>query len=174
MLTLSLLRHAKSNWGHPDLEDIDRPLDARGEKAAPRMGAFLLASGLVPDLILCSPALRTRQTLALAFTALPAPPEIIIDETLYEASTAALMATLRAVPAGKHHVMVIGHNPGLQLLALSLAGSGSTEAAHAIADKFPTCAVAVLTFNARSWRNIRPRSGHLVHFVTPRLLRGTA
>ncbi len=174
MLTLTLLRHAKSSWGDPDLEDIDRPLDARGEKAAPRMGAFLIASGLVPDLILCSPALRTRQTLALAFAALPAPPETVIDETLYEASTAALLAALRGAPAGKRHVMLIGHNPGLQMLALHLTGSGSPEATRAIADKFPTCAAAVLTFNAKSWKNVRPRSGHLAHFLTPRLLRGKA
>jgi phosphohistidine phosphatase len=112
MLTLSLLRHAKSSWADSRLKDIDRPLNERGEKDAPRMGGHLARQGLVPDLVLCSPAVRTRQTLALVLPHLKPSPEIVYDDALYPGTPPAILKRLRNVAAEVRHAMIVGHNPG--------------------------------------------------------------
>lgn len=170
MRTLIIFRHAKSSWADASLEDFDRPLAPRGEKAAPLMGAYLAQHGLLPDLIFCSASQRTRQTLALASTAWSAQPETIFDDDLYHATVPALMKAIKAAPDEKRHLMVIGHNPGLQSLLLELIGSGSPEGRSGIAHKFPSGAVAVLTFDVDRWAGIQPGSGHLNMFMTPHQL----
>src|SRR4051794_11013088 len=117
MLTLTLLRHAKSSWEEP-LDDFDRPLAPRGEKAAPEIGAALAARGLRPDLIVCSGAVRARETLGLMLERLGAPPpEVIYDDSLYMAAPGKLLKRLHAIASSfpgnvPHHVMLVGHNPG--------------------------------------------------------------
>jgi phosphohistidine phosphatase len=176
MLTLSLLRHAKSSWDEPGLDDYDRPLAKRGQKAAPEIGAELAAMGLRPDLVLCSGAVRARQTLSLVLSKLgPPPPEVAYDDKIYMATPAALIARLRKVAAGPRaevprHVMIVGHNPGLEELALLLVGSGAADDRARMAEKFPTAAVAVIAFNAESWARIGPGAGRLEHFITPKRL----
>lgn len=172
MLTLSLFRHAKSSWADPTLDDFDRPLAPRGEKAAPLMGAYIAERGLAPDLILCSGSARTRETLALAMAEWTARPKIVHDDALYHATVPALFAKLRAAPDGKGHVMMVGHNPGLQAFALQLVGSGEGADLRALAHKFPSGALAVIAFETPHWRDIEPGDGHLTAFVTPKALRG--
>ena len=171
MLTLLLLRHAKSSWDNPALADFDRPLAKRGQKAAPRMGAEIAALDLRPDLILCSSAQRTRETLDLVLATWPgAPPTVVYDEAIYMASPTELIAELRrlAVTAQKPaRVMVVGHNPGLEELAGLLAGDGDPAARELMAQKFPTCALAVFTFATDDWAAIGPGQGTLTHFITP-------
>jgi phosphohistidine phosphatase len=170
MLTLSLFRHAKSNWDDSGLKDFDRPLARRGEAAAPRMGAFMAAEGPAPDLILCSPALRTRQTLDLVLPYLVDGPTVVYEEAFYLAAASQLLARLRKVDGPVHHVMIIGHDPGMHGLALELAGSGEPEQMQALAAKFPTAGLAVLVFEADDWSEIGPGAGHLQLFTSPKRL----
>jgi phosphohistidine phosphatase len=171
MRTVSLFRHAKSSWDNPGADDFERPLAKRGEKAAPRMGAFMAETSIVPELILCSPARRTRETLELVLPHLEPAPIVLVEEPLYLASAATLLARLRQVEAGIAHVMVIAHDPGLHQLALELSGRGEAETLHALASKFPTAALAVIDFEkARDWSRIRPGAGHLRLFMAPKML----
>jgi phosphohistidine phosphatase len=176
MLTLALLRHAKSSWDNPGLDDYDRPLAKRGKKAAPEMGAALAAMGLRPDLIICSGAARARATLDLVLKKLGAPvPEVVYDDAVYMATPGALLARLHRIGPSEtgempRHVMLVGHNPGLEELALLLVGSGAADDTARMAEKFPTAAVAVIGFNADSWGLIAPGAGRLEHFLTPKQL----
>ena len=170
MLTLTLFRHAKSSWADPSLDDFDRPLAPRGEAAAPLMGAFLAERGLIPDLILCSASRRTRQTLSLAFAPLKSQPETQFLDNLYHATVPALTAIIRGAPASKHHLMLIGHNPGLQALALVLIGGGDPAGRRGVAHKFPSAAIGVMTFDAANWAGIRAGGAYLTIFTTPKQL----
>lgn len=174
MLTLSLLRHAKSSWANPLLEDFDRPLAGRGEKSAPLTGAFIAERGLVPDLVLCSGSVRTRETLDLATDAWKAAPKIIYDDALYHATVPALFAKLHAASNAKKHVMIVGHNPGLHSFALQLVGSGAKPDLHALAHGFPSGTLAVIALDKTQWRQIRPGDGHLTLLVSPKDLRSAA
>jgi phosphohistidine phosphatase len=170
MPTLSLLRHAKSSWANPLLEDFDRPLAPRGQKAAPRMGAFIAERGLIPDLILCSGSTRTRETLALAAGQWPSAPETVYDDALYHATVPALFAQLHAAPEAKAHIMMVGHNPGLHSFALQLVGRGEGADLRNLAHKFPSGALAVIAFDKPHWRDIAPGDGHLTLFARPKHL----
>ncbi|HWK34458.1 MAG TPA: histidine phosphatase family protein [Hyphomicrobium sp.] len=171
MLTLLLLRHAKSSWDNPALADFDRPLAKRGQKAAPRMGAEIETLGLHPDLILCSSAQRTRETLDLVLGSWSgAPPPVVYDEAIYMASPAELIAELRTLAATSPQpgrVMMVGHNPGFEELAELLTGGGDPSARELMARKFPTCALAVITFEGDDWAAIGPGKGTLTRFITP-------
>jgi phosphohistidine phosphatase len=171
MLTLFLLRHAKSSWDHPGLDDLVRPLNERGRTAAPLMGRYMARHHLVPELVLCSASVRTRATLDLIKPALGvATPEVAYEDGLYLASATDLMARLRSVSPRWPRVLMIGHNPGFHDLAVKLTGTGERKAIAALTAKFPTAALAVLTFEATSWAKTCPGSGRLVHFMTPALL----
>ena len=170
MRTVLLLRHAKSSWDTMSLPDYDRPLAKRGQKAAPLMGAAIARLDLKPDLILCSGAARTRETLALALPALGTPePEVIYDDAIYMATPTTIMALLRKPPGGESHkrVMIVGHNPGLEELSELLVGGGNAQAQEVMAEKFPTGALAVFTFDAPRWADIAHGDGKLTHFITP-------
>jgi phosphohistidine phosphatase len=170
MLTLSLLRHAKSSWDDGSLEDFERPLAKRGESAAPRMGAFMAEQGLAPQLILCSPAVRARQTLELLLPELSGSPTVEYEEAFYLAAPSVLLGRVRKIGPKVHHVMIVGHDPGMQGLATDLAGTGDAEALAALARKFPTAGLAVIRFKAREWAKIGPGKGHLDIFMTPKTL----
>ena len=171
MLTLLLLRHAKSSWEFPALADYDRPLAKRGLKAAPRMGAEIASLGLRPDVVLCSGAKRTRETLDLVLAALGQPaPEVVYDDAIYMAPPTGIVQILRRQPAGPGApatIMVVGHNPGLEELAELLVGTGEETLRDIMEEKFPTCALAVVTFDADAWADIAPGTGTLARFLTP-------
>lgn len=170
MLTLVLLRHAKSSWDDPAQDDFDRPLNARGEKAAPEAGRALKSLGITPDLILCSTSRRTRQTLDLLLPglSLKSKPKTKFDDALYLATASDLLDQIGEIDSAHACVLLIGHNPGLHSLAVSLAGSGETKDLERIADKYPTAAISVLTFERPEWRKARPGSGKLEAFWTPK------
>jgi phosphohistidine phosphatase len=171
MLTLSLLRHAKSSWADPALDDHDRPLAKRGVKAMPEIAKYLRREQLRPSLVLCSSAVRTRATVALLLAGLgPPAPELVSDDALYLAQPSTLLAVLRETSPSHPHVMLVGHNPGLHALALELVGDGDRKLVGALAMEFPTAALAVLTFPLTQWTDVRAATGRLDHFATPRSL----
>ncbi|MBT3070096.1 histidine phosphatase family protein [Rhodomicrobium sp. Az07] len=171
MKTVTLFRHAKSgDKDNPNIDDFDRPLSDRGLKAAPKMGAALRDRGVRPDLVLCSPSVRTSQTLTLASAAAwDDPPKIDFDKKIYEASERTLLKLLRECPEDAGHIMLVGHNPGLQDLAVSLAQPGSDER-HALKEKLPTAAIVSFEFDADAWNDLEPGTGRVRLFLTPNTL----
>jgi phosphohistidine phosphatase len=170
MLTLCLLRHAKSSWEDASMQDFDRPLARRGEEAAPRMGAYMAAEGIEPQLILCSPATRARQTLDLVLPKLAGDPSLEFEDGLYLASSSGLLARIRKVRANVKCLMLVGHDPGMHGLAVELAGQGRPEDLHRLANKFPTAGLAVITFGLAHWSQVKPKAGELATFTSPRRL----
>jgi phosphohistidine phosphatase len=166
--TLLLLRHAKSSWDHPDLQDHDRPLSKRGRRAAPLMGQYLAEHDLVPDRVLCSSAVRTRQTWEQVAACLDEHPPVESHPDLYAASAETLLEIVHSVDDSIEKLMLIGHNPGLEMLAAHLAGSGDALAMGRMRLKFPTAALAELTFQDTRWQDVMPGSGQLVRFVRPK------
>jgi phosphohistidine phosphatase len=173
MLTLALLRHAKSNWDVPGALDFDRDLAQRGLEAAPRMGKEIARIGFSPDLVLCSDAVRARMTLDLVAPYIAPPPRTVLYERgLYMASARQLLERLHEVADSIKSVMLVGHNPGFHELNIALIGDAAAEAEHAARSKFPTCALAIYTFDTDQWAKVSPRKGHVIHFATPRGLSG--
>lgn len=170
MLILCLLRHAKSSWEDASIQDFDRPLAARGKDAAPRMGAYMAEHGIAPQLILCSTAMRARQTLALVLPKLPNDPSVDFEDALYLASPSTLLARIRKVEANVTCAMIVGHDPGMHGLAIELSGRGDSENLHRLANKFPTAGLAVISFRTSQWSQLKPKAGRLERFMFPRLL----
>jgi len=168
MKLLYLMRHAKSSRGEG--ADFERPLAPRGRRAAARMGEYMLECGLVPDFILCSAARRARETLELAARRLGRDVPTHYTKSLYLAEPARILKELRRLPDAADAVLAIGHNPGLQELAVELAGEGAAADLARLAAKFPTGAFAVLRFAASTWRDIGRGGGRLELFVGPREL----
>ncbi len=139
MTMLVLVRHAKSDWGDPGLDDHERPLNARGMRDAPALAARLAASGFEPDVLLTSTALRARTTAGFFADALGVAAEP--REELYGASARTLLAT--AVAAGAPRVMLVAHDPGMTVLAETLSGGGIPA--------MPTCAVATFAWETDDW-----------------------
>jgi phosphohistidine phosphatase len=170
MKTVTLFRHAKSgDKDNPDLADFDRQLADRGLKAAPKMGMALRDSSVRPDLILCSPSVRTRQTLALAQAlAWDIPPETRFEKKVYEATVQTLVKLVKEAPDGLGHVMIVGHNPGLQNLAVALAEPGPDR--ELLMQKLSTASVVSFAFDQKRWKDLKPGSGRVVLFITPNTL----
>jgi phosphohistidine phosphatase len=166
-MRLWLLRHAKSSWDDPGLDDRDRPLAPRGEQSADRMSDYLRSSGIRPEVVLCSSALRTRQTLARVLSALGPELEIHVEPGLYTFDAASLLERVRWIPDGIS-AMLIGHNPAMQELALRLAARG--DKLDALAQKYPTGALAEVEFPSGPWLEIATTTGELTRFVVPREL----
>jgi phosphohistidine phosphatase len=162
---IHVLRHAKSSWKDPALVDHDRPLAGRGRRAATAMRKHLRAQRIDPDLVLCSTAVRARQTLARIEPALGRQ-EVKVERALYGATADALMARLRKLPAKCSSVLVIGHNPGLEDLVLELARPSTQR--DAVAVKFPTAALATLELDIDGWGELAPGGADLTAFVRPR------
>ena len=166
MRQLYLRRHAKSSWDDPDLSDRERPLAPRGERAADAMAEHLEAEGIRPELVLCSPARRTRQTLERVQPSL-GDPRVVFGDDLYGASGGELLDRLRDVDDRTATVMLIGHNPAIQELALSLAAAGADL--ESVRRKFPTGALATLTVPGR-WRELAEGTAELAAFTRPKQL----
>lgn len=171
MLRLTLLRHAKSSWDEPDLDDHERQLNKRGTKAAARIGRYICENDLLPDLILSSDAIRARATLALVLSALapPAPDTRILPE-LYLAAPTTILGTVQAQADGARHILVIGHNPGLHALALSLPMSGERVDLAQLAMKYPTAALAHYSIDVADWSHVAPATARLERYIVPRAL----
>jgi phosphohistidine phosphatase len=165
MRTLHLLRHAKSSWDDDSLADHERPLSPRGVRDAKRIGKHLGTLPALPDLVLCSSAVRTRHTLDLVKSSLGGT-AVHVEEGLYGASAGELLERLRGLPEAARSVLVIGHNPGIQDLTLDLAAPGQLYDAESV--KFPTCALATLALGDRTWSSVSQGDAELVGFTIPR------
>ncbi len=166
MRRLMLLRHAKSNWS-TGVSDRERPLAQRGREAAPLMGRYLAEELLLPDLVLVSPARRTAETWELVRPMLPEKPGSHVEPRIYEAKPERLLEVVRDVEPAVRTLLMIGHNPGFEELAAMLAGHGDRYASARMAQKYPTCGLAVLDFAVEDWRDVAARGGRLDRFVTP-------
>jgi phosphohistidine phosphatase len=165
MQTLYLLRHAKSSWEEPGLPDQDRSLAPRGRRATRLLAEHLRREGISPQLVLCSSARRARETLDGIAPALGAEVEVQVEADLYSAAAGDLIERLHAISSEVESALLIGHNPTMQSLALSLAARG--EQLETVAQKYPTGALATLTFE-RSWPELGPGDAELVAFVRPK------
>lgn len=184
--SLFVLRHAKSSWDQPGLDDHDRPLAPRGVRASELLSAHLRREQIQPALILCSSARRARETLELAVLGPDGgdgprtSAEVQIEPALYTATASELIERLRRVPPGTSSVMLIGHNPALHTLVATLArpedppppareqgASAPDGRLDAVRDKFPTGALAALAFTG-AWSQLRPGCAELSDFVRPR------
>jgi phosphohistidine phosphatase len=169
MRRLLLLRHSKAVQAEPGKPDFDRPLMPRGRRGARRVGQYLAREKQMPEVILCSSARRTRETLAGLLVFLPQDTEIAVERRLYMASAAQLLARMHEVRPGVRSVMVVGHNPGIERLAAMLAGSGDPKLVAAMHAKFPTSGLAILELPDRpAWSRLSPGAGRLVAFEAPR------
>jgi phosphohistidine phosphatase len=162
---LHILRHAKSSWDDPDLADHERPLAPRGEKAAVRIAEYARSKGIAPELVLCSTAVRARQTLAALLPVLSGDVEIRLEDVLYGAGVDTVLARLHDVDEVVGSVLVVGHNPTLHELALALTGREDAL------EHFPTGALASIALTT-AWADIAEGGADLVAFVVPRELAG--
>ena len=170
MPRLMLLRHAKSSWSEEATADFDRPLAPRGQKAAPLMGRYMKENGLLPDRVLCSSALRTRQTFAEALPFLAGDFDALFLRAIYDTLDDDYLDIIREHGGDAATLLVIGHNPATHETALALAGTGNTEDIARLEDGFPTAALAILDFEGADWSGLKSGAGHLVSFIKPREL----
>lgn len=168
-----LLRHAKSDRAQSGLRDHDRPLNARGREAASLIGVYMAHHRLIPDAVVVSTSMRTRETWAFTAPAFADRPDTVFDNRLYVARPEAILEVIGETQPEVQALLVVGHNPGLQALALTLVGSGDTQARQRLQDKFPTAALAVIDFAADDWSRLRPSTGRLDRLIVPRALAAT-
>lgn len=168
MKRLFLLRHAKTEQANKDTPaDAERALTERGRAEASVVGREMHKRGYAPDLILCSPSRRTRQTLELANAELGSSAKVDYVPAIYAAGARQLLALFRGLPDAVCEPLVVGHNPGFEdCLSLLLRHPGDAAGK----DKFPTGALAVLQFDISDWGKLSPHSGTLADFVRPKEL----
>jgi len=164
---LWILRHAKSSWADDGVEDHDRPLAPRGERAAVLMGALLAQQGVRPDQVLASTALRVRQTVERVLDSLPGPVPACFEPDLYLADADAWIDRLRAL-GDVDEVLVVGHNPGLEELVSQLAPGGEKSALRRLRDGLVTAALAEIELDAKDWQGLRPGIGRLRSLSRPK------
>jgi phosphohistidine phosphatase len=162
---LFVLRHAKSSWDNPGLDDHERPLAPRGRRAVKAIAEHLRANGIEPALVLCSSSRRTRETLE----GIDPGGRQLIEPELYAASTSTMIERLKRLPDDVDSVLLIGHNPAVQTLVLRLAAGDAGPDLSEVQRKFPTAALATLTLEC-AWNELGPGRARLVAFVRPKHL----
>jgi len=168
MLTLYLLRHAKSSWTTQAQSDFDRPLNKRGRNDAVDLGRYLEKSGIHPKLVLLSSARRTCETHQLLAAQLTSPRDVITLKSLYGAGPAGILTEIKNLGRATTPLMVIGHNPGIEALVLHLTCDDPTGALDIINSKYPTSGMTILNFDIETWAQLAPNSGTLVDFTSPK------
>ena len=176
MRRLILLRHAKTERESPSGHDRDRRLESRGRNDASEIGGYLTEHTLAPDLVLVSPAARTRETWELLAAALDGAPAAEIVPDIYGADASDVLQIVRAAQGRAddkklNSIMVVAHNPGLHELSVALIGKAKAADREALEQNLPTSGLAVFKFAIDDWGGLSVRSGTLENFVTPRLLR---
>jgi len=157
--TLFLLRHAKSSWKDESLPDFERPLNRRGKHAAERIGRYLKHEAIVPELVLSSPALRTRETIERVAKAAKWTPEILFDQRIYEAGGLRLLDVVSQIENERKTALLVGHNPGIQELLMLLTGESK---------KVPTAALLKIELKSSKWSTAADKRAKLAWLVKPR------
>jgi phosphohistidine phosphatase len=170
MKRLAVLRHAKSSWGDPRLDDINRPLNERGWKAARRIGRELKHRRMRFDLVLASPAARVRETIDGLQQEFDFEAPIQFEPLIYEATEETLLELVRGLPDTVSAPLCVGHNPGLERLIVGLTRDDREGLRDRIAGKYPTAALAVIELPAKRWKDVRPGSGEVIDLILPREL----
>jgi phosphohistidine phosphatase len=169
MLNLMLLRHAKSSQADAGQADSDRQLNKRGKRAAVAVGRYMASNDLMPQLVLCSPATRAKETWGLAAGQLTTAPAIRIVPEIYDFGDGkALMEYLRRKAGVEQSVLLVGHNPSIGSLAQILIGKGNNKLRERLEKKYPTAALAVISFDFDNWGSLAAGTGKLLRFVTPK------
>jgi len=175
MRRLMLLRHAKTESNAPSGQDQDRRLDDRGRHDAAAIGDWIGRHPPFPDLVLVSPAVRALQTWEIAREAMKhhaRQPQVEFLPELYGADPAQLLQTIRMASVNDpHRLLLVGHNPGMHELALTLTGSGDAAAKKALEHNLPTSGFAIFDFTTDDWNDVAFRRGKLVLFISPKLLK---
>jgi len=162
MKTLLILRHAKSSWKHDHLADHDRPLKKRGEQAAATIGELIRKRDLTPQRIITSTARRALTTAKLVAEACQYEERIIATRSFYGADPDAFVDVLRQLDDADECVMVVGHNPDLEMLLESLTGA---------MESLPTAALAQVALHIDAWKDLEENTpGELLHLWTPSTL----
>jgi phosphohistidine phosphatase len=167
MRTLTLLRHAKSGWDDPVQRDFDRPLNQRGFRGARMMGEHCRRGGLAWDHVISSPAVRCIETLDAFWEGYGRTLKPVWDRRVYLASCVHLLDVLNEAPAEAQNLLMCGHNPGMEDLALMLTADDGDAIRDSVESKFPTGSVAVLEFEGQ-WEDLTARGARLIRFVRPR------
>lgn len=168
MKTLYLLRHAKSSWKTEASEDFDRPLSKRGRAAAKAMGAYLARHDIAPAQVLCSSAKRTRETMERVLKAVGAAMPVRFEKGIYMAEETKLLRRLKRLNDSLGSAMLVGHNPGLERLALLLSGEGGDALRSQLQEKFPSGSLAVIETAVERWADLEPGCGRITAFVRAR------
>lgn len=170
MKRLAVLRHAKSSWDEPDLDDFNRPLNDRGWKAARRMGRELKDRGVRFDFVLASTAARVRETIDGVQEKYEFAGPIRFEHRIYMASEECLLSLVRGLPEKAHTPLIVGHNPGLERLLVELTHDDGDGLRHRVAGKYPTGALAFVELPAHRWADVAPGSGEIVELILPKEL----
>ena len=169
MKKLTLIRHAKSDWSDESLRDVDRAINERGWRAARVLGHWMAEQRLVFDRVLASPALRVTETLDGLVEGYGRKLDPEIDKRIYLASSVTLIEVLRDRGADAEHVMMCGHNPGMEDLVLDLVPEGNANGPRGdVEEKFPTASVAEIVLEIEAWADLDNRTGRLERFTRPR------
>ena len=169
MKRLTLLRHAKSGWDDPVARDFDRPLNAKGQRAAVLIGRYAARERIGFDHVLASPALRVVETIAHFAIGYDARIEPVWERRIYLASAATLIDLVAALPASVDHALMVGHNPGLEDFVLNMVPDAPEDRLRASVEmKFPTASLAELHFDIASWPDIASATAMLTRFIRPR------
>lgn len=169
MKTLTLLRHAKSSWDDPVARDFDRPLNGKGQRAAVAIGRHLRSEGMAFDHVVASPAVRILETVEQVELGYGCDLAPAWDRRVYLASAGSLLDIVHELPDQAQTALLIGHNPGLEDLILMLTPDRAGDALRdSVEEKFPTAAIAEMTFDVADWAAIRADSATLVRFTRPR------
>jgi phosphohistidine phosphatase len=170
MTILAIMRHAKSDWGQPDLADFDRPLNKRGRQAAKNVGRELRDRQVRFDRVIASPAVRVRETLEWLQKGYGAKFPVTFEPAIYDASVTTLFELVRKIPENVHAPLMIGHNPGFYQLALGLTTQDETGLRDKLAENLPTGALAQIELPAVRWDEVQQGSGTVRELILPREL----
>ena len=169
MKTVTLLRHAKSSWDDPVERDFDRPLNAKGRRAAVTIGQHMRTLGLHFDRVVASPAVRVKETIDGIEEGFGEGLEPHYDRRVYLASATGLLEVIHDTPDSADTLLLIGHNPGLEDLVFLLVPDREGDAERdKVEEKYPTAAVAQIQLDITSWKAADPHIGKLIRFVRPR------
>ncbi len=170
MKRLCLMRHAKSDWSNPARGDAERCLNERGFKSADFLAGFIIDQGWIPDHVLCSTAVRARSTVQPLAARLKDRCTVEFRENLYMAMPDTLLSLIHAQNDKDETLLIVAHNPGLEMLAVGLADTQSKDYTARMADHFPTGALAVFTFDIETWSDVKDAGGQVCFYGKPREL----